>query len=106
MKDIDAFYYGYGDEDDAVIVPLEKEQENEGNAMWLPGLFSHVYAVLNCQIVMVKSRILYPHAPLRHHLWSYLLQSTKELKTAKQTKSIRFKTLVAGQLETNIIVVK
>ncbi len=32
MKDIDAFYYGYGDEDDGVIVPLEKEEENEGNS--------------------------------------------------------------------------
>ena len=31
MKDIDAFYYGYGDEDDGVILPLEKEEENEGN---------------------------------------------------------------------------
>ncbi len=30
MKDIDAFYYGYGDEDDGVIVPLEVEAEKEG----------------------------------------------------------------------------
>lgn len=30
MKDIDAFYYGYGDEDDGVIVPLEMEAEKQG----------------------------------------------------------------------------
>ena len=30
MKDIDAFYYGYGDEDDGMIVPLEIEAEKQG----------------------------------------------------------------------------
>ena len=27
MKDIDADYYGYRDEDDGVLIPLEREQE-------------------------------------------------------------------------------
>ena len=31
MKDIDADYYGYRDEDDGVLVPLEQEQEKEGS---------------------------------------------------------------------------
>ena len=30
MKNIDADYYGYRDEDDGVLVPLEKEAEKEG----------------------------------------------------------------------------
>jgi pre-mRNA-splicing factor ISY1 len=30
MKDIDADYYGYRDEDDGVIIPLEKEAEKKG----------------------------------------------------------------------------
>ena len=30
MKDIDADYYGYRDEDDGVIVPLEIEAEKKG----------------------------------------------------------------------------
>jgi len=30
MKDIDADYYGYRDEDDGVIVPIEKEAEKSG----------------------------------------------------------------------------
>lgn len=30
MKDIDADYYGYRDEDDGVIVPLEQEAEKKG----------------------------------------------------------------------------
>ena len=30
MKDIDADYYGYRDEDDGVLVPLEQEAEKEG----------------------------------------------------------------------------
>lgn len=30
MKDIDAEYYGYRDEDDGVLVPLEQEYEKEG----------------------------------------------------------------------------
>ena len=34
MKDIDAFYYGYGDEDDGVVVPLEIEAEKQGRNAW------------------------------------------------------------------------
>lgn len=30
MKDIDADYYGYRDEDDGVIVPFEQEAEKKG----------------------------------------------------------------------------
>lgn len=30
MKDIDADYYGYRDEDDGLIVPLEQEVEKKG----------------------------------------------------------------------------
>lgn len=30
MKKIDADYYGYRDEDDGVLVPLEKNAEKEG----------------------------------------------------------------------------
>lgn len=30
MKDIDADYYGYRDEDDGVLIPLEMGQEKEG----------------------------------------------------------------------------
>ena len=31
MKDIDADYYGYRDEDDGIIVPAEMEQEKLGD---------------------------------------------------------------------------
>ena len=30
MKDIDAEYYGYRDEDDGALVPLEQEYEKQG----------------------------------------------------------------------------
>jgi len=30
MKDIDADYYGYRDEDDGRVLPLEKEAEENG----------------------------------------------------------------------------
>lgn len=30
MRDIDADYYGYRDEDDGVLVPLEQKQEKLG----------------------------------------------------------------------------
>ena len=30
MKNIDADYYGYRDEDDGILVPLEQEVEKEG----------------------------------------------------------------------------
>lgn len=33
MKEIDAEYYGYRDEDDGVLVPLELEEEKRGNAL-------------------------------------------------------------------------
>ena len=33
MKGIDADYYGYRDEDDGVIVPLEKESEEKGRGL-------------------------------------------------------------------------
>ena len=38
MKYIDADYYGYRDEDDGILVPLEAEVEKEGE----PGLLSQV----------------------------------------------------------------
>lgn len=34
MKEIDADYYGYRDEDDGVLVPLEQEYEKQGGASW------------------------------------------------------------------------
>lgn len=30
MKDVDAEYYGYRDEDDGVLVPLEMQHEKQG----------------------------------------------------------------------------
>lgn len=30
MKDVDAEYYGYRDEDDGVLVPLETQYEKQG----------------------------------------------------------------------------
>ena len=35
MKDIDADYYGYRDEDDGLIVPLEQEMEKKGMARFI-----------------------------------------------------------------------
>lgn len=35
MKDIDADYYGYRDEDDGVLVPLEQEYEKQGGQVQL-----------------------------------------------------------------------
>lgn len=32
MRDIDAEYYGYRDEDDGILVPLEQEYEKQGDA--------------------------------------------------------------------------
>lgn len=40
MKDIDAEYYGYRDEDDGVLVPLEQEYEKEGMLCSIFSLFS------------------------------------------------------------------
>ena len=31
MKDIDADYYGYCDDDDGILIPLEKEAEANGD---------------------------------------------------------------------------
>lgn len=31
MKDIDADYYGYRDDDDGILIPLEQEAEKEGD---------------------------------------------------------------------------
>lgn len=33
MKEIDAEYYGYRDEDDGVLVPLEQEYEKQGRTL-------------------------------------------------------------------------
>lgn len=30
MKNIDADYYGYRDDDDGILIPLEKQKEEEG----------------------------------------------------------------------------
>ena len=34
MKDIDADYYGYRDEDDGVLLPLEQEEEKKGISIY------------------------------------------------------------------------
>lgn len=45
MKDIDADYYGYRDDDDGILIPLEQEAEKEGMFLthydfpYLPQLF-------------------------------------------------------------------
>lgn len=39
MKDIDAEYYGYRDEDDGVLVPLEQEYEKQGRTCYSPTSF-------------------------------------------------------------------
>lgn len=39
MKDIDAEYYGYRDEDDGVLVPLEQEYEKQGGECCINHLF-------------------------------------------------------------------
>ena len=31
MKDIDADYYGYCDDDDGILIPFEQEAEKDGN---------------------------------------------------------------------------
>lgn len=31
MKDIDADYYGYRDDDDGVLIPIEAREERKGN---------------------------------------------------------------------------
>lgn len=33
MKDIDADYYGYRDDDDGILIPLEQEAEKEGKSL-------------------------------------------------------------------------
>lgn len=33
MKDIDADYYGYRDDDDGILIPLEQEAEKEGKLL-------------------------------------------------------------------------
>ena len=42
MKDIDADYYGYRDDDDGILIPLEQEAEKEGN-LKLTSSVLHIY---------------------------------------------------------------
>ena len=49
MKDIDADYYGYRDEDDGRVLPLEKEAEENGRFLW-----QYQYYVLSSVILMVE----------------------------------------------------
>ena len=35
MKDVDAEYYGYRDEDDGVLLPLEHEYEKQGVCVYI-----------------------------------------------------------------------
>lgn len=36
MKDVDAEYYGYRDEDDGVLLPLEAQYEKQGTLATVP----------------------------------------------------------------------
>ena len=41
-KNVDADYYGYRDEDDGVIVPLEEEEEKKGEQLYM-NMISTIY---------------------------------------------------------------
>lgn len=41
MKDIDADYYGYRDEDDGILVPLEREMEKKVSVFHLQDSWKH-----------------------------------------------------------------
>lgn len=45
MKDIDADYYGYRDEDDGILIPLEREMEKKVS----PAAFCVVSIYVHCQ---------------------------------------------------------
>ena len=54
-KDVDADYYGYRDEDDGVIVPLEQDEEKKGDAYTfilfaskIRGLMFYIFIMLLC----------------------------------------------------------
>lgn len=34
MKEIDADYYGYRDDDDGILIPLEEKEEKKGNVFY------------------------------------------------------------------------
>lgn len=46
MKEIDADYYGYRDEDDGIIVPQELELEKKGKILLLSILIIDVYSTV------------------------------------------------------------
>ena len=46
-KDVDADYYGYRDEDDGVLVPLEQEIEKEGRSTVISGKEKFKSSTLN-----------------------------------------------------------
>ena len=46
-KDVDADYYGYRDEDDGVLVPLEQEIEKEGRSTVISGKETFKSSTLN-----------------------------------------------------------
>ena len=46
-KDVDADYYGYRDEDDGVLVPLEQEIEKEGMSKAISGKEKFKSSTLN-----------------------------------------------------------
>ena len=51
MKNIDADYYGYRDEDDGVLVPLELEYEKKARAMKVAEWKEHKEAILRGEVV-------------------------------------------------------
>ena len=46
-KDVDADYYGYRDEDDGVITPLEQEEEKKGDGIQIHTAW-HEKSVVPC----------------------------------------------------------
>ena len=62
MKNIDADYYGYRDEDDGRIIPLEQEMEKKGLIIlwsykqqpWLPSLHDLYTYMPLCQVKSIS----------------------------------------------------
>lgn len=45
MKDVDADYYGYRDEDDGILVPLEQEEEKKGIYQYIYEMYARLQII-------------------------------------------------------------
>lgn len=82
MKDIDADYYGYRDDDDGILIPLEQDAEKEG-IFFTHCPFPSLSKLLRFALQLLRKQLLNGKQKKRQACWSLIKITQKKTFTQR-----------------------